>query len=103
MAMAEALGVDAADFRQRYTRSVHRRGVSLAEQPNYDCVFFEPGRGCRVYAARPRQCRTWPFWRVNLINRGSWEFAGESCPGMGTGQDYDRDRIERISDDDGLP
>ena len=40
---------------------------SLVEYANGDCVFFDSERrSCKVYALRPRQCRTWPFWESNL-------------------------------------
>ena len=47
---------------------------SLKELPNYDCVLLDPEtRKCRAYTARPRQCRTWPFWDSNsaVPRRGS--------------------------------
>ena len=54
-------------FRRRYTEDVYRRGVTLVEKAdNHDCIFYDRQRGCTVYEDRPRQCRTWPFWRPLL-------------------------------------
>ena len=93
-AMAKKLGVTEAQFYRRFARQVGQRW-SLTEHKTvhgYDCVFLDresaPGRAiCRLYEARPGQCRTWPFWRENLETPESWESARQStpCPGMGQG------------------
>lgn len=104
--LAGRLGLDAAAFRRRYTRTVRRGGrrlLSLVEQRNNDCVFFDRARGCTVYRDRPRQCRTWPFWRDNLASPEAWAEAAAECPGIGRGERHDRAAIERCRDDDGLP
>lgn len=49
-----------------------------------DCKFFRDGQ-CGVYAARPTQCRTFPYWPENLKN-GEWtEAVKAECPGVGQG------------------
>ena len=101
--LAAHLGLDEATFCRRYTWHVGRRGISLQEKPDHDCVFFERGRGCTVYDIRPRQCRTWPFWRSVVDNPDSWDFAAQSCPGIGRGQHYDIEAVTRCLEDDGLP
>ncbi|MEM6394306.1 MAG: YkgJ family cysteine cluster protein [Planctomycetota bacterium] len=88
-AMAEKLGVDEVTFRRKYAKRVWGRW-SLSEnvQPNgdHDCVFLrrdKQGRGlCSLYEARPKQCRTWPFWPSNLGSKEDWDAAAESCAGM---------------------
>ena len=83
--LAAAAGVPLAAFRLRYTRLVGGR-VSLRERPGGDCVFLDPDtRRCRVYAARPVQCRTWPFWDSALATPAAWERTKRDCPGCGTG------------------
>jgi Fe-S-cluster containining protein len=53
-------------FEKRFVRTVGARR-SLVEYSDGDCIFLDPQtRRCSVYAARPRQCRTWPFWSSNL-------------------------------------
>lgn len=105
--MAAALGVDTETFTTTYTRETDL-GRSLREvrtPRGYDCVFLErDGSGlarCRIYQARPGQCRTWPFWKSNLRDRGAWERAARTCPGINrgplTGPDairLTRDRVE---------
>ena len=64
-ALADAIRVDVAEFERRYVRQVGIR-KSLTERPGGDCVFLHAeSRTCQVYQQRPRQCRTFPFWRSN--------------------------------------
>src|SRR5580698_7318774 len=66
-ALAAEVGMENVEkFEQKYVRKVGNRR-SLKEFSNGDCVFFDgEARKCTVYGARPRQCRTWPFWNSNL-------------------------------------
>lgn len=101
--LASALGIDDDAFRRRYTVTVHRRGVSLVEKPNNDCIFYRRGHGCQVYEQRPRQCRTWPFWRSNLRSEADWTEAASACPGMNKGPLVTVAEIDSCSENDGLP
>ena len=74
------LGLERATFLKTYTRLVHGR-YSLLEKPNYDCIFLQNNR-CTLYQARPKQCRTFPFWQENLVSKAAWEAAGKSCEGI---------------------
>ena len=81
------LKLPADEVRARYCREVNWGGstrLSLREQANYDCVFWGEG-GCTVYASRPLQCRSFPFWPSQLADRESWETAAQDCPGIGLG------------------
>jgi Fe-S-cluster containining protein len=104
--LAARLGLDEAAFRRKYTREAWRSGAlrsSLIDTKSNDCVFYQRGVGCSVYEDRPRQCRTWPFWRANLRERDDWEHAGRSCPGIGKGQVRAAAEIAEIAGDDGIP
>ena len=84
-AIAEAAGVSLAELRLKHTRLIGGR-VSLRERADGDCTFLDPAtRKCRVYAARPVQCRTWPFWDSNLETPADWARTCAECPGAGTG------------------
>lgn len=99
--MARALGIDRDEFDRLYTRDVPE-GRSLTERHTphgFDCVFLDretrPGKAlCRVYTARPAQCRTWPFWKENLRTPHHWRNAGRTCPGMNTGALHSPEHIE---------
>ena len=58
--------------------------LSLKEKSNKDCILWN--QGCTVYAARPLQCITFPFWESILASSKNWEIAAESCPGMNYGE-----------------
>lgn len=108
--MAAKLGVSKATFYERYARTVDGRW-SLRErrtEHGLDCVFLDreqvPGKAiCRVYEARPTQCRTWPFWPENLRSKRAWDDVKRvtPCPGMNEGRLV---RVEAIRiDRDALP
>ena len=85
---------DPEKFEELYVRKVGVR-KSLKEFPNGDCVFFDTDkRKCTVYNARPRQCKTWPFWDSNLRNADTWKQTCEACPGSGKGKLFQLGQIE---------
>ena len=85
---------DIDEFERLYVRKVGIR-KSLVEFPNGDCVFFNTEtRKCTVYNARPRQCKTWPFWDSNLQTPEDWQHTCEVCPGSGKGKLYQLGEIE---------
>jgi Fe-S-cluster containining protein len=93
-ALAKLLGVAVDEFEDTYVRRVGAR-KSLKEFPTGDCVFFDgQTRKCTVYEARPRQCRTWPFWDSNLKTPEEWKHTCDVCPGSGKGQLYQLEEIE---------
>jgi len=93
-ALAASVGLSTDDFESQFVRRVGIR-KSLKEFPGGDCVFFDSQkRKCTVYNARPRQCRTWPFWDSNLKSPQEWQHTCDVCPGSGKGQLYTLDEIE---------
>jgi Fe-S-cluster containining protein len=88
--------LETADFIATHTRRVDGR-LSLREEPDGRCVLFESGLGCRAYEARPRQCRTWPFWARIVATSAAWEREAADCPGMGTGDVIGPEEIERLA------
>ncbi len=82
------------EFEDQYVRRIGIR-KSLREFPNGDCVFFDTeSRRCSVYQARPRQCRSWPFWDSSLRDPAAWEDTCRICPGSGRGKLYSIETIE---------
>ncbi len=93
-AIADAVGLPKEEFEDKYTRKIGARW-SLKEFSNGDCVFFDnQTRKCEIYNARPRQCKTWPFWDSNLRTPEDWKRTCEECPGSGTGKLHQLDEIE---------
>jgi uncharacterized protein len=92
-ALAAVLHIAVAEFERRYVRKVGIR-KSLLEWANGDCVFFHgESRTCEVYEARPRQCRTWPFWTSNLASPETWADTAERCRGCNHGRVVPLDHI----------
>lgn len=95
-ALANALGMKVEEFERQYVRAIGIR-KSLKERANGDCVLFDAEtRRCRVYAARPRQCRTWPFWASNLATPAAWAETAERCPGCNRGRLFSYQEIREM-------
>jgi len=93
--LAAALGMETPAFEAAFLRTVGQR-KSLTERDDGDCVLFDKAtRRCKVYGARPAQCRTWPFWESNLRSPETWEETRRDCPGTRRGRLVDREQIER--------
>ena len=70
---AAALGMGEAEFIEAHaTLARNRAQLTLKERPGGACEFLDAENRCRIYAARPRQCRDFPR---------AWRVAG--CPGLG--------------------
>jgi len=104
-AMAKKLGMRVEDFYARYSRKVGARW-SLTENVisgKYDCVFLDRDTekpSCKLYEARPLQCRTWPFWSENLQSKKAWQRAKKEtpCAGMDSGRFIPAAKIRIIRD-----
>ena len=71
-AAAAALGLAEGDFIERHAELARNRAqLTLKEGADGACEFLEASGRCRIYAARPKQCRDFPH---------GWRVAG--CPGL---------------------
>jgi Fe-S-cluster containining protein len=93
-AIAELRGEPVAEVTAMYTRSSHGRRT-LRERSNGDCIFWSREAGCTVYAARPAQCRTWPFWESTTKTPEAWAAVQPGCPGAGRGELISAEEITR--------
>ena len=82
-ALAELLDLDEATFLERWC--TEEEGWTLLRMDQPQCPFLSEEGSCTVYAARPMQCRTWPFWEENLASATAWEATKLVCPGIGKG------------------
>ena len=94
--LAGALGLDRDKFIERFIRQTPS-GIALVDGPGGDCPFLDAGNRCRTYAVRPMQCRTWPWWRENIIAPENWAGAARRCPGIDKGEAHSRFHIEAES------
>ena len=93
--IARYLSVGKEAFAASCLRRVDNR-ISLLEEPNGDCIFFRAGIGCSIYDARPRQCRTYPFWPRTMVSEAKWKEATRGCPCAGRGRLYTEEEILEI-------
>jgi len=79
--LIDHLKISRKEFFDRYTRQLFHR-ISLKEdRKTYDCVFLK-GNRCEVYSARPKQCRTFPWWPEHLSSPEAWKEAAKQCEGI---------------------
>ena len=78
--LAARTGLSLDGFGSRFLRRVGSR-YALVNGPDGNCVFLA-GRSCSVYDERPSQCRSYPWWPVNLASQDAWQVAAESCEGI---------------------
>jgi Fe-S-cluster containining protein len=84
-ALAGHLGVSVATFRRRFT-FVDREGWRQLRFDTGACTFLDPEtKRCTVYAARPVQCRTFPYWPELFDSKGWTADAKALCEGLGRG------------------
>jgi len=91
--LARHLNISLTEFTTVYTEKID--GLYELKYENKDCLFLENNK-CSVYACRPWQCRTWPFWPENM-NSDVWRReVAPSCPGIGRGKLYSAEEIDII-------
>ncbi len=86
VAMAQVLAMPLEVFTARYllVRGGELRVREIRDGHNYACALYDPARqGCSVYPARPRQCRTFPFWESARRNLAALI---RECPGVVAGE-----------------
>lgn len=91
--LAAHFNISLTEFTARYTKKID--GLYELKYTDKDCPFLKDNK-CDVYASRPWQCRTWPFWPENM-NSDVWEQeVAPSCPGVGRGRLFSAEEIEDI-------
>jgi Fe-S-cluster containining protein len=82
--IADSFNLSIEDFERKYVRWLGNKKALIEKKPkngNYDCVFLENNR-CQIYNLRPKQCKTFPWWKENLSSKENWEEAAKSCEGI---------------------
>lgn len=80
--MAQFLNIEVALFMRKYIRQKDNRYALIEKKSqNFDCIFLQDKK-CSLYAVRPKQCRTFPWWQQNLTTPESWKRAAEDCEGI---------------------
>jgi uncharacterized protein len=79
--MCKKLKMKREEFLQKYTLFSNGHYSLRDLAPSYDCIFFKDKR-CTIYEARPKQCRTYPFWDEILDSKKAWESEARNCEGI---------------------
>jgi len=88
LAIAGLMKMDVKEFEDSYVRHYSSGKMSLIERRNGDCILLEPGKGCTVYEARPKQCRDYPFWPEVMKSPFAWIREAQRCPGIDVGETH---------------
>jgi Fe-S-cluster containining protein len=81
-AIAEVLEMDVTEFALKY---LFKKGYKYSIKENkiddsYECVFYDrKTNGCKIYNARPNQCKTFPFWEYYKTRVEELKL---ECPGI---------------------
>lgn len=81
LAIAERLLLSVDDFAKRYLRQVGEEYALLEHPVSFACVFLKDNK-CQIYSVRPKQCRTFPWWKQNLVTQEDWLAAAKRCEGI---------------------
>lgn len=94
--MAKHLKLEVRTFAKKYLRRSDEKLPALRDKNNSECIFWE-GK-CSVYPARPRQCRSFPFWPDNVTTKSAWGSLTKEygCQGINQGKWYSPARIEKL-------
>jgi Fe-S-cluster containining protein len=95
-AMRRHLGLSRAWFRRRYIEPLTATQKGIRLNGDGSCPFLESDGQCRVYAMRPAQCRSYPFWPENVASRAAWHREAKRCEGIGQGAVVSRRHIQAM-------
>ena len=94
--IARHLNMSFKQFLKKYTRA-DEGYIVLKPGRHGSCIFYD--KGCSIYRVRPIQCRTFPFWFVNLKSQRAWKMRAKTCPGMDNGRLWSVKEICKRRDD----
>ena len=89
------LKLSPAWFRRRYLVRVDADTTGIRLGRNGRCPFLGGDNRCRIYAVRPRQCRTYPWWPELVEKKRDWAEEARRCEGMNRGTVVPLSTIER--------
>ncbi len=87
------LDLSLAWFRRRYLRRLDSGELTVRLRADGRCSFLDRQGRCRVYDARPMQCRTYPFWPEVMRNPQTWQAEAARCEGIGRGAELPLEQV----------
>jgi uncharacterized protein len=83
-------------FKRRYLRRSPQGELVINNQGGGRCLFLTQDNRCGIYAVRPLQCRTYPFWPEVVNSKAMWRIEARRCEGIGDGQVVPVSRIRTM-------
>lgn len=80
------LDLDKKTFKRDYLVELPGIGRGLKINQQGRCVLLDENLRCSVYEARPRQCRTYPFWPELMQSVEVWDGEASRCEGINQGR-----------------
>lgn len=94
--ISKFLEIDEGEFLEDYLLpGPDEQSFQLRSRSNGECILLQENR-CSIYALRPLQCRTFPFWPENLKSAYRWKLTAQECPGIGQGRLFEEVEISRL-------
>jgi len=81
--IAAFLGMTVKAFERKFVYRTRNR-ARLRIPRDASCHFLLEG-GCSIHAAKPTQCRIFPFWPELLDSKREWRKTARYCPGLDKG------------------
>lgn len=94
--MAALLKMNPSSFTKKFCNK--SEGFFHLKDNGSDCIFLKNKR-CSVYAARPTQCRTWPFWPETMSAKSWKKDVLNFCPGVNKGEPVTAQQIQQQLDE----
>jgi uncharacterized protein len=79
--IADYLNMPEKQFKKKHTEWFLLLGRALKWNNSGACMFLK-NRECSIYAARPSQCGTWPYWKRIINNKNDLDRAKVYCKGL---------------------
>jgi Fe-S-cluster containining protein len=95
-AIRRHLGLSRNWFRRRYITQYANGAHGIRLNRDGRCPFLTRQGGCRIYAVRPVQCSSYPFWSELVSHRSAWLAEKRRCEGIQRGKAVPRAHIEAL-------
>jgi uncharacterized protein len=79
--IADFLNIPEKQFKKKHTEWFLFLGRALKWGNGGACMFLN-NKECSIYAARPSQCSTWPYWERIINNKSDFDRAKAYCKGI---------------------
>jgi Fe-S-cluster containining protein len=93
-AICTHLGLTWEWFRRHYLKCLDDARLVAADNAG-SCIFLAADGRCGIYAVRPMQCRTYPFWPELVSHESDWQREARRCEGINRGNVVPVARIRR--------